>query len=142
MDRSPSLLDLRILLVEDDQIVAQFVSAMLEDAQAVVVGPCRSVLAAQSILDAEPVDAAVLDVNLADGKIFPVAERLAALGVPFLLLSGYGDDAVPADRPGWRALAKPFRGHDLVETLARHVKTGRNPAAVDLSDGAALSREL
>ena len=116
------LLGLRILVVEDDPTVAQFVSATLEDARAIVVGPCRSVLAAQAMLDAGPVDAALLDVNVADGEVFPVAERLATQGVPFLLLSGYGADAVPADRPGWRALAKPFRMQELVETLARQVR--------------------
>ncbi len=142
MESSSSLLDLRILVVEDDQVVAQFVSAMLEDARAIVVGPCHSVRAAQAILDAEPVDAALLDVNLADGKIFPVAERLAALRVPFLLLSGYGEDAVPADRPGWRALAKPFRGQVLVETLARQVGRGQGSVPVSLPDGAARGRNL
>ena len=142
MESSSSLLDLRILVVEDDQVVAQFVSAMLEDARATVVGPCHSVRAAQAILDAEPVDAALLDVNLADGKIFPVAERLAALRVPFLLLSGYGEDAVPADRPGWRALAKPFRGQVLVETLARHVRRDQGAVPVSLPDGAARSQDL
>lgn len=126
MMKSPSpLLGLRILVVEDDLLVAQFVAATLQDAQAVVVGPCHSVAAAQAILDAEPVDAALLDVNVADGEVFPVAERLAARRVPFLLLSGYGADAVPANRPEWRALAKPFRMTGLIEAVAECVQASR-----------------
>ena len=125
METLSPLLDLRILVVEDDPMVGQFISATLEDARAIVVGPCRSVRAAQTMLDAGPVDAALLDVNVADGEVFPVAERLAAQRVPFLLLSGYGADAVPADRPEWRALSKPFRMQELVERLARQVTTAR-----------------
>ncbi len=123
-------------------MVAQFVSATLQDAQAIVVGPCHSVQAAQAILDVEPVDAALLDVNIADGEVFPVAERLAALRIPFLLLSGYGADAVPADRPGWLALAKPFRMQELIETLAAHVKQVRGSPSVSLANCALRSRNL
>ncbi len=125
MKSTSPLLGLRILVVEDDSVVAQFVSATLEDARAIVVGPCHSVRAAQAILDVEPVDAALLDVNVADGEVFPVAERLSAQQVPFLLLSGYGADAVPVDRPGWRALAKPFRMQVLIEAVAEHVEASR-----------------
>ena len=125
MKSPPPLLGLRILVVEDDAVVAQFIAATLEDAQAIVVGPCHSVQAAQAILDAEPVDAALLDVNVADGEVFPVAERLSGQLVPFLLLSGYGVDAVPTDQPGWRALAKPFRMQGLIEALAEHVEASR-----------------
>lgn len=126
MKSTSALLGLRILVVEDDTIVAQFVAATLEEAQAVVVGPCHSVRAAQAILDVEQVDAALLDVNVADGEVFPVAERLAAQQVPFLLLSGYGADAVPANRPGWRALAKPFRMQGLIEAVAEQFRARRS----------------
>jgi DNA-binding NtrC family response regulator len=69
----------------------------------------------------ETVDLAVLDVNFAGEKVYPLAEFLAERGIPFVLLSGYGRDAVPANHPEWQACNKPFQPDELVDMLSRQV---------------------
>jgi hypothetical protein len=63
-------------------------------------------------------------------RVYPVAEVLAARGIPFLLLSGYGQDAVPTTHPEWCACSKPFTSKDLISKLhdqmeqAAEIKSG------------------
>ena len=59
------------------------------------------------------IDMAVLDVNVAGEKVFPIALTLEERGVPFLFVTGYGEKALPSDRPGWRACDKPFDAVEL-----------------------------
>ena len=115
------LLGLRILVVEDEPLVAQLICSTLEDARALVVGPCATIAAAERAMKGREIDAGLLDVNVGGEKIFPVAERLHADGIPFLLLSGYGRDAVPSNQPEWRALGKPFRMSGLVAALEEQI---------------------
>ncbi len=124
------LLGLRVLVVEDEPLVSHLICATLEEAQARVVGPYSTVGDARQAVIASQIDAGLLDVDVAGEKIFPVAEQLHASGVPFLLLSGYGPEAIPADRPEWRALAKPFRMSGLVTALAEQIAyvASRRPA--------------
>ena len=65
----------------------------------------------------EPLDAAVLDVNLAGERVDPVAEALAERGVPFLFMTGYDRDMLPAEHADRPALAKPFRPAQLINGL-------------------------
>ena len=67
-------------------------------------------------------DLAVLDINLAGEMVFPAAEVLAERGVPFLLLSGYGDTRLPLGRQDWPVCGKPFRMDDLFSRLAQMVR--------------------
>ena len=62
-------------------------------------------------------DLAILDVNLAGEMAYPVADLLAERNIPFLLLSGYGTEAIPSDHPEWKVCAKPFKGEELVKML-------------------------
>lgn len=114
----------RVLLVEDELMVAMLVETALEDESCIIVGPygglSEALLAAQS----ETLDLAVLDINLAGEMVFPVAEMLASRGVPFLLLSGYGALALPKEHEDWPICAKPFRLNELVAVLNRLVKPG------------------
>ena len=82
-------------------------------------GPtCGNVANALDTIPTQVFDMAVLDVNLGGEKVYPVAELLAEQHIPFLFLSGYGDEAIPADRCEWRVCAKPFRGDDLASMLS------------------------
>jgi hypothetical protein len=63
-------------------------------------------------------DLAVLDVNLAGEMVYPVAEVLTERHIPFLFLSGYGDEAIPPGHSNWRVCAKPFRGDDLASMMS------------------------
>ena len=113
----PTLTGRRVLIVEDDETISALMETTLEEALWTVVGPCRNVASALAAAENEKFDVAVLDINLAGEMVFPVAEALDARGVPFMLLSGYGDTAVPDDRPDWPVCAKPFKLDELLQRL-------------------------
>lgn len=108
----------RVLIVEDEMLVAILIEDFLADLGCTTVGPCGSVAIALDAARTEVFDLAVLDVNLGGEMVYPVAELLAERHIPFLFLSGYGDDAIPADHRDWRVCAKPFRGDDLACMLS------------------------
>lgn len=105
------------------------VSLLIEDAliesDCTVVGPYNRVPDALEAVRTLELDAAVLDVNVAGTKVYPVAEMLASRGVPFLLLSGYGSGAVPTDRAQWRVCSKPFKPEQLLTMLAQQIARAR-----------------
>ena len=78
----------RILVGEDEIIVAVDVEYTLDDFGAEVIGPAANLAEALSLVGDAQIDAAVLDVDLAGQDVFPVAERLATRGVPFLFHTG------------------------------------------------------
>ena len=80
----------RILVVEDEFLIAMELDITLTRAGYQVLGPAANVSAALGLLRLERPDAAVLDVNLAGEWVTPVAEVLRAMFVPFILTSGYG----------------------------------------------------
>ncbi|WP_298746318.1 response regulator [uncultured Brevundimonas sp.] len=99
----------RVLVVEDESLVAMLLETILEDMGCVPVGPAATVedglrLAAGD----EPVDAALLDVNIAGRQVFPIAEALKARGVPFVFSTGYGEGGLPDQWRGLPTLQKPF----------------------------------
>ena len=111
----------RILVVEDEYLIAMELDGTLRTAGYRVIGPALDIHAALELLKAERPDAAILDVNLRGEWVTPVAEVLEAMSVPFLLATGYvaADLQVPqvlrdADNVGktWRPelLLKVLRG--------------------------------
>ncbi len=115
------LTGLRVMVVEDELAIAMMLEMALDEQQCVVIGPYGSLDEALSAARTEPVDVALLDINLAGEMVFPAAEALAARDVPFLLLSGYGDTRLPPDKRDWPVCAKPFNLDDLISRLARLV---------------------
>lgn len=115
----------RVLVVEDELLVAMLVETALEDENCTIVGPYGGLREALEAARSEALDLAVLDINLGGELVFPVAEVLAGRGVPFLLLSGYGEVALPNDRRHWPICSKPFNLHDLVAVLSRLVAAPR-----------------
>jgi two-component system, response regulator PdtaR len=87
----------RILIVEDEFLIAMELDQTLRSAVYQVLGPAHNVSAALELLRAERPDAAVLDVNLAGEWVTPVAEVLRAMFVPFILASGYRAADLSAD---------------------------------------------
>src|SRR5476649_920932 len=108
----------RVLLVEDEMIVAWLLTEMLADLGFTVVGPAVSVNQALAMIDAEAIDMAVLDVNLNGQMSYPIADALAARGVPFVFSTGYDRDRLPDDYRNFPVLQKPFRRSELLDTLA------------------------
>lgn len=118
-----TLAGLRVLLVEDEMLVCMDIEDMLEEFGCKVVGPAARVSEALAILDSEPVDIALLDVNLGREKSYPIADRLTQDGTPFLLSTGYAEVEPPYDQH--LRLQKPFsRKHltVLLETLRKEVQ--------------------
>jgi CheY-like chemotaxis protein len=109
----------RILIVEDEALVAMLVEDALLDAGAEVIGPVATVAEAMSLLDASAPDAAVLDLNLAGETSTPVADVLSARGVPFVVATGYGAEGLPPGHATVPVLAKPYDPDELTNTLAR-----------------------
>jgi DNA-binding response OmpR family regulator len=109
----------RILVVEDEYLIAKNVKRWLMAAGAVVVGPVPSVDQALDLIEDDGLAAAVLDVNLGDGDtVYPVAAELGAMGVPYLLATGdvkVSDANGYLDRP---RLTKPYLEADLVRAVA------------------------
>ena len=108
---------LRILVVEDDDLIATLIAEWLADQQCAVVGPFSKLSAALEAARTAVVDIALLDVNLGSDRSYPVAEVLHNRGKPFLFLSGEGEEAAPADRPEWRVCSKPFHMQDLMNMM-------------------------
>src|SRR3954452_18857806 len=109
----------RVLVVEDEMIVAWLLQDMLADLGCAVVGPAARVTQALAMIDAEAIDAAVLDVNLNGQKSYPVADALAARGVPFVFSTGYVTESLPNEYQSLRLLQKPFKRSELGDTLAQ-----------------------
>jgi two-component system, response regulator PdtaR len=91
----------KVLVVEDEFLIAMEMELMLIDGGFRVIGPVATVAAALAIIEKQPPDAAVLDVSLRGERVSPVAEVLRAMEVPFVLASAFG----PADLSTDAALA-------------------------------------
>src|ERR1700710_134135 len=98
---SAVLAGLRVLVVEDEMLVSLLIEDVLADQLCVIVGPYDRLGGALEAARTEAIDLAVLDVNIAGRKVYPLADVLAARHIPFLLLSGYGRNAIPIDHPDW-----------------------------------------
>ncbi len=109
----------RILVVEDEVMVAWTLEDMLADLGCEVVGPAARVDQALAMIEAEAVDAVVLDVNLNGEKSYPVADALAARGVPFVFSTGYDKDSLLDDYRSVPVLQKPYQPTELIDELAK-----------------------
>ena len=108
----------RILVVEDDFLVATLLTEILEPVGWQVVGPVAHLATALKAAASEDLDAAVLDVNLGGQTVFPVAEVLDARRVPFVFVTSYGREALPPLFCGRPHLGKPFAPGELIGTVA------------------------
>ena len=112
----------RILVVEDAYLAADGLREGLEEAGVEVLGPVPSVAQAMDLLDAgaRP-DAAVLDLNLGEERLWPVADRLRGLGVPFVFATGYDAHASPE---AYRATPRCEKPYDATHCLGMPSKHG------------------
>ena len=119
-DDVDDLVGLRILVVEDTLLVADFICDCLEGFGCIVVGPVARVQAALDLAAAESLDGALLDVNIAGKFSFPVATALGARNVPVVFLTGYDDAAMfPREFQSVPHIAKPFHLKNLEEVLSQ-----------------------
>jgi CheY-like chemotaxis protein len=117
-ETSAALSGRRILVVEDEAVVAMWIADVLVSAGAVVIGPVGSVSETLALARSEALDCAVLDYSLPDGTTAPVADLLAARGVPFVFATAYyaGEiDPRYSDRP---RVEKAFAAEELLGAVA------------------------
>jgi len=112
-----SLTGKRVFFVEDEMILAMGVERQLFDAGCDVVGPYGSVGKAMTAALTGGFDMALLDIDLHGSETYPVADVLAAQGIPFAFLSGAERKALPDRFAGTDMLKKPFRQPELLATL-------------------------
>lgn len=114
-----SLLDgIRVLVVEDEYLLADDLARALRAAGAEPVGPVPTLDQAERLLVGSRVDAAILDLNLHGKMASGFVERLVAAGLPCLIVSGYSEEAMPASIGGVPRLEKPVDPGIVVKTLA------------------------
>ncbi|WP_407528053.1 response regulator [Methylobacterium oryzisoli] len=114
-----------LLIVEDDWHIASDLAETLEGAGARVIGPVGSVKGALALIAAQArLDGAVLDINLADELVYPVADALAARRVPFVFATGYDAGVVPAAYATVTRHEKPVDLAALAADLARKARMG------------------
>lgn len=109
----------RILVVEDEALVAMQLEDMLGELGHEVAASCARLDEAVATAQTVVCDMAVLDINLAGQKSFPVAEALKSRGVPFLFATGYGGSILPPALAGTQILHKPYSFDDLKSALLR-----------------------
>jgi CheY-like chemotaxis protein len=109
----------RILVVEDEFLIALDIAGALEQGGLVVIGPLASISDALEALKQEVVDGALLDANLGGQPVGRIADALLARKVPFAFVSGYGRDQLPPQHRGAPLVRKPFTGADLLAVVAR-----------------------
>lgn len=113
-----SIADRRILVVEDEYLIADDLCRTLRAAGAIVVGPVATVPEGLELARRERLDAAVIDVNLGGEMSYAIATELDARKVPYLFATGYDCSALPA---AWRRvphIEKPFVPDRIVEMLS------------------------
>lgn len=123
----------RLMVVEDDYLVAIEVAGALEDCGAQIVGMAGSIKDAQAVIAAEHdrLDGAVLDVNLDGDRVYPVADTLIGLGIPFIFATGYDPWIIPDAYAGIPRCEKPIRVATLTRLLAAQItKLGLKADAV------------
>ncbi len=98
----------RVLVVEDEFLLACSLADDVESLGFVVVGPYADLPRAREAARTEPFDVALLDVNINGEMVFPLAEDLLARGVPFLLMTGYGVQDLPEKFRTLPRLTKPY----------------------------------
>jgi DNA-binding response OmpR family regulator len=115
----------RILIVDDEPLIAMLAQDWLEDLGHQTVGPAHDLQTALVLVD-EPIDAAILDVSLGAGKSYEIARRLRARAVPFAFASGRSpEEARDGEFGGAPTLAKPFNFETFAAAIAKLlVKTG------------------
>jgi CheY-like chemotaxis protein len=107
----------RILIVEDEPLVAMMMTQLIKDLHGSVVGPYATIRDAAASLETAP-DAALLDVNIGNDLAYPIAEELDRLGVPVVFVTGYQASSIDPRFAAAPVLTKPIEPDELAGALA------------------------
>jgi CheY-like chemotaxis protein len=124
VDPNRSLQGLRVLILEDEMMITMMMEDMLSDLGCEIVGPASNVADALDLVGREKISIGLLDLNLSLGETgYPVADALAARGVPFAFVTGYGADSLREPHRNRATLGKPFRLETLEELVIALAET-------------------
>jgi CheY-like chemotaxis protein len=112
----------RILVVEDEFLIALDIAGVLEQAGHQVIGPHGSIAEALRAIEGQEVDGALLDANLAGQPVGTIADALTVRRIPFAFISGYGRDQLPAQYRAAPLIKKPFMAKDLLAAVGAFAK--------------------
>nr|WP_281373737.1 response regulator [Parvularcula dongshanensis] len=119
----------RVLLVEDEALVAMELELAIENVGAEVIGPASTLARAEEATRAERIDAAILDINLNGQDVFPVADYLVARGIPFVFQTGHGQRRDLVERyPDVPICKKPQPSSAVLQALGEVVRRRSQPS--------------
>ena len=119
---SDPLLGRRVIIVEDDPYITLALEETLTDFGLVVAGSARNVTQALRLVQTVPFDLALLDVNIGQEKIDPVADAIAARGQPFIFTTGCGRAGLPEAHLERAVVEKPFYVEEILRTLREELR--------------------
>jgi DNA-binding NtrC family response regulator len=128
-DGGGSLAVKKILIVEDSYVIAESISRTLVDVGFAVVGPADTADQAMQQIEQDVPDGALLDVTLREGSVVAVANALRGHKVPFVVVTAFARDMLPAELRQAPYLAKPMSEIELIETVRRTFERQSRPIA-------------
>ena len=130
----------RVLVVEDESLLAETLCDLMQEAGCEIVGPAATVAAALRRIEAVRIDVALLDIRLKRETSFPVARALRARGIPFLFLTSYQQSQLPDDLGDALVVEKPFSPTALVDIVRRLARDGCGEETTDARRRSVASR--
>ena len=133
MEQGTELSGLKILVVEDEPLLAMTLKDVLTASGCTVVGPASSLKQGMRLIEKEVVDGAILDVNLRGEMVFPLADALAVRSIPFVYITGYSK-LLRACNHGRPFLQKPYTSQQLLKIVGEW-RSRLGPAAASSEPG-------
>jgi DNA-binding response OmpR family regulator len=112
----------KVLVVEDEALLAMTIEDWLKEWGFEVVGPVMTLASAKELAEGATFDLAILDINLGGEPSYPVADLLTKRGIPYILATGYGSAAQQSERSEVQILHKPYRDEELREIVMAIVR--------------------
>jgi DNA-binding response OmpR family regulator len=111
----------KILVVEDEPVIAMLLRSLLAQRDVEVIGPFAHVEAAFKALGQQLMNLALLDIQIGSEFAFSLASALVARRIPLVFVSGHGSNILPTQFEGYPYLTKPFRTEELLAAVDRHL---------------------